>query len=233
MKITNINIQARNSDRVNVSIDGKYRFSLDIAQMVDLGVKQGQEIDEERLAELERESEFGKLYARTLEYCLMRPRSTREVRDYLYKKTLTKRYRTKSRKLSPKQQTAQGRTMSLPETKEVDGVSVTVTERVYDRLVQRGHIDDEQFARYWIENRNQRKGSSLRKLHSELMTKGVASQIIDDALAETERSDDDELAKIIARKRRSYADEQKLIAYLARQGFRYDDIVQALRSDDA
>lgn len=210
MKITNIGVQARNPDRVNISIDGKYRFSLDITQIGDLGIKNGQDVSEDQLTEYERESEFGKLYARTLEYCLMRPRSAREVRDYLYKKTLSKKYKTRK-----------------GDIKDREGVSQSVTERVFDRLVERSHIDDERFARYWIENRNQRKGSSLRKLRSELITKGVDGRIIDAALADSERNDGEEIAKIIAKKRTKYNDE-KLIAYLARQGFRYDDIRSAL-----
>jgi SOS response regulatory protein OraA/RecX len=44
------------------------------------------ELSEDQLKELISESEYGKLYTRTLEYSLMRPRSQRELRDYLYKK---------------------------------------------------------------------------------------------------------------------------------------------------
>ncbi len=215
MKITSISTQIRDPNRVNVSIDGKYRLSLDMAQVVELGVKQGQEIDDERLAELQRESEFGKLYARTLEYCLLRPRSQREVRDYLYRKTLAKKYRTKK-----------------GDIKQRDGVSSTVTQRVFERLQQKGHIDDEAFARYWVENRNQRKGSSLRKLRAELAQKGVAGEIVEQVLAISSRNDSDELAKMIAKKRTKYPDQQKLVAYLARQGFRYDDIIAALTASD-
>jgi len=215
MKITDISIQARNPNRVNVSIDGNYRFSLDIAQLVDAGLKKGQEIDEERLAELESESEFGKLYARTLEYCLMRPHSAREMRDYLYKKTRTTKY--KSRRSG--------------EILDREGVSPALTERVFDRLEQKGYIDDEKFARYWVENRNQVKGSSLRKLTNELRVKGISTNIIETIVAESDRSDGDELAKIIAKKRSKYSDDQKLMQYLARQGFSYDDIKSALSGD--
>ena len=216
MHISNISIQARNPNRVNVSIDGKYRFSLDIAQLVDAGLKKGQEIEEERLAELESESEFGKLYARTLEYCLMRPHSAREVRDYLYKKTRVTKY--KSRRNG--------------EILEREGASPALTERVFDRLEQKGYIDDEKFARYWLENRNQAKGSSLRKLTNELRVKGISTSIIEVIVAESDRSDDEELAKIIVKKRSKYPDDQKLMQYLARQGFSYDDIKLALAGDN-
>lgn len=90
MKITSISVQAKNPDRVNVSVDGRYRFSLDIFQVGDR-VKVGKEYGEDELAELETESLFGKLYGRTLEYCLLRPHSIREVRDYLWRKTRDRR----------------------------------------------------------------------------------------------------------------------------------------------
>lgn len=215
MKVTNLSAQIRNPDRINISIDGRYRFSLDVSQVMDFGVRVGRELTEEELSALEVESQFSKLYARTLEYSLMRPRSEREVRDYLYKKTLTTKYKSKK----------------TGEMKERAGYSVILTDRVLQRLVERAYVDDRQFARWWVENRNQRKGSSLRKLRIELQAKGVDRTIIDAVLDESDRSDDDEIMKIIAKKRNRYPDEQKLIAYLARQGFMYDDIKRALADD--
>lgn len=212
MKITSLTVQQRDPNRVNVSVDGKYRFSLDIFQVSDLGLKIGRECSERELQELEAESQFGKLYARTLEYCLMRPHSSREVKDYLYTKTRTKKYKSKR----------------TGELKERPGISIAVTERVYGRLVEKGYVDDEKFARWWIENRNLRKGTSRRKLRAELAAKGVDRQVIEKYLAESDRSDPDELRKIIEKKRSKYADEQKLIQYLARQGFGYDDIKLAI-----
>ena len=205
----------KNSDRVNVMVDGAYRFSLDVFQVADLGIRVGKEYTEQELVELEQESQFGKLYGRALEYSMMRPHSAREIRDYLWRKTRTTKYKSRS-----------------GDIKEREGVSQQVADRVYERLIEKGYIDDEKFARFWIENRNQRKGSSVRKLKSELQAKGVEHSIIDGALEVTIRNDEDELAKIIAKKRVRYPDEQKFMQYLARQGFRYDDIKAAL-SDEA
>lgn len=212
MKITGLSQQQRDPNRVNVLVDDKYRFSLDISQIGDLGIKVGNEYGEKDLAALETESQFGKLYAQALEYSLMRPHSGREMRDYLYRKTLNKRYKSKK----------------TGEIKERVGISKIITERVYDRLIEKGHIDDEKFARYWIDNRNLRKGASKRKLQAELQSKGVDRAIVEKYLDESERNDSDELRKIIVKKRGRYEDEQKLIAYLARQGFTYDDIKSAL-----
>src|SRR5258708_5647739 len=95
MKITAITSQQKDLNRINVMVDGKYRFSLDIFQLSDLGIKVGKEYSEAQLMELETESQFGKLYARTLEYCLIRPHSAREVKDYLYRKTRDTKVRSR------------------------------------------------------------------------------------------------------------------------------------------
>lgn len=211
VRITALKIQVRDKNRVNVFVDGKYKFSLDITQVADLGIRTGAEYSEEELAELENESQFGKLYTRSLEYAFTRPRSFREMRDYLYRKTRDTRTQTGQIK---------------------KGVSKELTERVFDRLVEKGYLDDEKFARFWVENRNLRKGSSLRKLQTELQAKGVERAIIDQILQSSERSDKDELQKIIAKKASRYDDVQKLTAYLVRQGFRYDDVKQALSESD-
>lgn len=215
MKITALTPQQRDNNRVNVFIDGKYRFSLDVLQLSDLGVKVGRDINEQQLAELEQESQFGKVYTRALEYALIRPRSQREMRDYLYRKTLSKKYKSKR----------------TGEIKDRLGVSKELTERVFERLQEKGYVDDQKFADFWVENRNQRKGSSLRKLAAELVAKGVDRTIIDQVLADTDRTDKSELQKIIVKKRSKYSDDQKFMAYLARQGFSYDDIKEALNQD--
>lgn len=215
MKITSITAQQKDPHRINVMVDGKYRFSLDISQVVSLGVKVGRDYSEDELAEIEHESQFGKLYARALEYCLMRPHSAREVRDYLWRKTRETKY--KSRRTG--------------EIKTRAGVAPELADRVYEKLVEKGYIDDEKFARYWIENRNLTKGASRRKLASELAAKGVERSLVERLLSESNRRDDTELQKVIAKKRPKYSDDQKLMQYLARQGFSYDDITRALRDD--
>lgn len=214
MKITAITAQQKSPNRVNVMVDGKFRFSLDIFQVADLGIRVGKDYTDGQLVELETESQFGKLYGRVLEYCLMRPHSSKEVRDYLYRKTRTTKVRNRR----------------TGELKERPGVSQTVADRVYERLVEKGYIDDEKFTRFWVMNRNITKGTSRRKLQAELASKGVDRSIVDTMLSESERTDVDELQKIVIKKRSRYPDDQKFMQYLARQGFSYDDIKQTLES---
>lgn len=214
MQITGITLQAKNPNRVNISVDKKYRFSLDLYQLAEIGLKKGQEIDEDQLAVFEQESEFGKLYARSLEYALMRPRSSKEMYDYLQRRSRATKYL--------------GRDGTV---RDREAVSTIILDRVYDRLKQKGYIDDYKFTRFWVENRHQNKGASRRKLENELRIKGVPSSVISEVLSETDRTDDTEIQKIIAKKRHKYTDNQKFMAYLARQGFSYDDIRTALDAE--
>lgn len=214
MKITDISLQARNPDRVNVSVDGKYRFSLDILQVTELGIKIGNEYTDDELLALEGESQFGKLYARALEYTLMRPHSAKEIRDYLWRKTRSTKVRIRDSN----------------EYRDKPGVSQAIADRVYERLVQRGYIDDEKFAKYWAENRQERKGISSRKLVAELRVKGVDQAIIQTALQNSPRDEKSEIIKVLEKKKTKYDDDQKLIGYLMRQGFSYDTIRDALSS---
>jgi regulatory protein len=207
MKITAITVQTRDKNRVNISVDGVYRFSLGIYQLVDLGVKVGREYDETELVTLEQESQFGKIYSRALEYCLMRPHSVHEVKDYL------------CRKIRP----------TLDRSgKQKPGIAPEFVLRVLDRVIEEQYVDDERFAHYWIENRSLVKGVSRRKLVAELHAKGVDDSIINKELSQTDRNDHEEIRKIIIKKRSRYPDDRKLTMYLVRLGFRYDDIKRAL-----
>ena len=181
--ITDIKQAVKNQNRVNIFVNGKYHFSLDIFQLTQLNVKIGSKFTKTEIENLEQQSEFGKLYALALSYCLMRPHSKKEISDYLWKKTLNRKL--KNRKTGE----------------------------------------------FWVENRNQRKGSSIKKLKSELFSKGVSLDIIEQVLSESNRNDEDEIQKIIAKKAKKYTDEQKLIAYLARQGFSFDEIKKALSKE--
>lgn len=196
MEITDLRQGVKNPNRVNVFVDGKFSFSLDIAQVVDLGVKVGLALSAEKLEELKRASEFGKLYQRALEWALVRPRSEKEVRDYLYKKVF-------ERKLDK-----------------------SYIDLIVARLKEKKYLDDTVFAKYYVENRFVKKGISRRRLSLELVKKGVAKEIIAEAL--DGRNDEEEILKMIAKKRARY-DDEKLINYLCRQGFSFELVRNLVR----
>lgn len=86
MRITKIQPAVKTAGRYNIFVDEKYSFSLDENQLLDLKLKTGFEISEDKLDELKGESEYGKAYARALELILSRPRSEKEMKDYAWRK---------------------------------------------------------------------------------------------------------------------------------------------------
>ena len=223
LKITELKSGVKNPERVNVYVNGKYALSLDVAQVVDYKVKVGRVLNEDELAELQRESEFGKLYQRTLEWVLMRPRSVRETRDYLFRKKIKK---SSSDTLAPTRRYGGRFANSLPVGREMSSEDFSdFFETIIERLISKGYLDDKKFAEFWVENRFLKKGVSQKRLKMELLKKGVAKEIIEEVLGG--RDDDAEIEKMIAKKRGKYTDE-KLIQYLCRQGFSYDLVKEKL-----
>lgn len=112
--------------------------------------------------------------------------------------------------------------------------SEELTVRVITDAQKRGYQNDEAFARWWVEQRRAGKQRSARFISQELGAKGVDREVIASVLAENETSDADALRVLIAKKRRSaryVADEQKLIEYLARQGYSFSLIKELLAEE--
>ena len=195
MKITKIAPAIKTMGRYNVFVDDKFTFSLDETQLVKIGLKKGDEISDEYLAELKTESNFGKNYIRAVDLISRRPRSEKEIRDYAFSKNWTKES----------------------------------TEKVIERLYERGFLNDEKFAASFVRSHTILNNYSMRRMELELRKKGVSKEICEKILSESDEFDENAvLIKLIAKKRKSYDDERKLIAYLARQGFSYDKIKVAL-----
>ena len=105
------------------------------------------------------------------------------------------------------------------------GIEEAVIETVVDRLMRAGLLDDQEFARYWVENLLRFKPRGVRALRHELRAKGVSDPVIADALANL---DEEAAARQVAEtgaRRLSHRDprdfRRRLVAYMARRGFSY------------
>lgn len=103
-------------------------------------------------------------------------------------------------------------------------------EKILNKLSVQGYINDEDFARRWVENRRLLKTTSKRKLFLELKQKRIADEIIQSVLNDDHTDEQEVLRQLVAKKRTQtrYQDKAKLMQYLARQGYNYDDIKQVL-----
>lgn len=108
-------------------------------------------------------------------------------------------------------------------------------DEALERLNQLGYLDDEAFARQWVDERGRQRGKRL--LQMELRRKGVADGIIEQVLAE-DSSDEVSQARDLVAKRLSRLSGQppavvrrRLTDYLARRGYSYEVISRALAGD--
>ena len=108
-------------------------------------------------------------------------------------------------------------------SKNVPGELATA---LLDRFEEVGLIDDEAFARAWIADRQRGKGLAPRALAQELRRKGVADDVVREALDEVEPEAEEAAARALVRKKlrtlRAVDDTtatRRLVGMLARKGY--------------
>lgn len=81
--ITDISAQVKRSGYYNIFINGKYELSLSELDLAFSEIKINQQIDEKKLKELKDTQSKSKSYNFAIRYLAIRPRSIKEVREYL------------------------------------------------------------------------------------------------------------------------------------------------------
>lgn len=203
-KVSSVEPQKKNPKRFNVFLDGKFAFGADEDLIVNYRLLPGKEILESDIEKLLFEAEVGKLMERMYGLFSVRMRSEREVRDYL-------------RALSFKRK-----------LKDQEELSDLVIELLIERLKQKTLINDEVFARNWVDARRRSKQKGPMALKLELTQKGISREIIDTIFSEDNDQSQLELAVQALEKRQrvlsKYHPEvvrQKALEFLLRRGFDY------------
>ncbi|WP_234434903.1 MULTISPECIES: recombination regulator RecX [Streptomyces] len=101
-----------------------------------------------------------------------------------------------------------------------------VADEVLTRLEEVGLIDDAAFAEAWVESRHAVRGLSRRALAQELRTKGVAADLVEQAVSQLDHDDEADAARaLVERKLRStrgldpQVRTRRLVGMLARRGY--------------
>jgi regulatory protein len=108
-------------------------------------------------------------------------------------------------------------------------------DKAIDQLRAQRYIDDEAFARYWVEQRAKFRPKGQRAIVSELMQKGVARETIDLVLGEAEPDAEAKRAREVIRRPMTrwlamteIERKRKIHQYLASRGFSYDVIEEVI-----
>ena len=196
-KITKIKPQKTRS-RVNIYLDGKFAFALPLEALAKRGLKVGQELTERQIENLIFKSEFQKLLGKALRFISLRPRSEKEIKDYLGKKL-------------PNQHAA-----------------ASLVGRILTQLKKLGLLDDSAFVAWWLEQRSIFLPRGKIALKMELRQKGINREIIDKALGQIDEIPLAQKATAKKMKTygklKPLEFRQKMGAFLSRRGFSWETI---------
>lgn len=188
--------QQKNKNRVNVYLDDKFGFGIDLDNFVLLHLKVEQELTEKEVEKIVRKAEFQKTLDKLLRFVTLRPRSEKEIKDYFKRKK----------------------------------VHESLHKELTNRLNRLELIDDEKFAKWWVDQRQSFKPKAVRVLRLELRQKGIDKEIIDKTLGET-KIDEEKIARELLEKKAykwkslsAREARQKTGQYLAGKGFGWDVI---------
>ncbi len=210
-KITSVEPQKKNPKRFNIFLDEEFAFGADEDLVVEWRLIPGKLLDTSDVEKLLFESEVGKLMERMYRLFNLRLRSEREVRNYL-------------KNLSYKRN-----------IKDQEQISEAAIELLINKLKQKQLLNDEQFAKAWVEARSKKKGP--RVLKQELFQKGIDREIIEEVMSNESLVDSgiQTAEKLLEKKLRVWKSlptiefKKKTYEFLMRRGFSYEvvkDIIE-------
>lgn len=143
---------------------------------------------------------FQRIYDKILKFATLRPRSEKEVNDWLKKHKVHK----------------------------------SLHKELFSRLKRLDLLDDEKFAKWWIEQRTAFRPRGKRALVAELRQKGIDRDLINEIIAGA-KIDEENMAKEILKKKayrwerlEGLEKRKKMSEFLARKGFSWAVIKGAI-----
>ena len=208
MKLT---AKAGKGEKIHLSLDGEYIATVNADYWFTCGIKSGSEVSPEQLEELLAESARRKMMNKALDLLSMRDYSRRELSD----KLVTKAWEKKEQK-----------DMDLGSLKQQ-------ASDICDRLEELGLLNEERFARSYVDELLRRKHLSKSGLKTALIQKGVQRDIIETVLEEVEVDPVEQVRELLATKfkTRDLSDEKqktRTVNALLRLGYRYNEINAAM-----
>ena len=198
-------------EKIHLSLDGEYIATVNADYWFTCGIKSGSEVTPEQLEELLTESARRKMMNKALDLLSLRDYSRRELSD----KLVTKAWEKKEQK-----------DMDLGSLKQQ-------ASDICDRLEELGLLNEERFARSYVDELIRRKHLSKSGLKTALIQKGVQRDIIETVLEEVDVDPVEQIRELLATKfkNRDLSDEKqktRTVNALLRLGYRYNEIHAAM-----
>lgn len=201
-KITKIEVQKKNKERVNLFLDEEYAFSLSMELIYKEGLKKNQEIDAKRLELLAEEESIIRCKNSAL-------------------KTIERSFKTEK---------------EIIEKLKEKGYGDNAINKSIEFLKEYNFIDDINYTKAYINDKLNSFGS--QKIKYALIQKGISKEIVEEALADSNKDNERKTAFNLAKKKLDiirkrendkYTISGKLYRYLISKGYGYDIVNEVVK----
>jgi len=209
-RITSVEPQKKRTNRFNIYLDGKFGFGIDAEMLLTNNIKIGQTLTQEKISSIISQEESAKLTDKVLNFLSYRPRSQREIIDYLTKKIKS------SQNISYK-----------------EAHDSQIIKNIINKLEKYKYIDDLEFAKWWVLSRTRSRPKGPLVIKRELIAKGIDDTIIESVLS-TYKNQTEIAKELIAKKIKNWQSlsyvqiKNKVYSYLANRGFEFDTIKEVI-----
>jgi regulatory protein len=169
-KITQVQFQPR-SHRSYLYVDGVFFASLNTEAVLKRNIKVSEPITETDLKNLLEESILIDLRQGSLSQIGLRPHSTKEITNYCQQRI--------NKLINKLNCSNQAKRINIT----TDNTSNLIKQTI-EYLVKNNYLNDEKFARWWVQSRISSKPKGKNALYAELQSKGIEKQIIDKILSD-------------------------------------------------
>lgn len=214
MIVTKIEYQKRDPNRVNVYVDGQFFCGISLDTLARENLYEGMDIDDELMERIFQTDLRSRFLVRATEYLSHSPKTEFQLLRYL------KNLRFKKKNIWFK-----------------EGINLDWDKFFNDilcKLKEYKYIDDENYARLFVQSRLRSKPRSKSVLIGELMSKGVSKEIAQSIVDEEVIDEIDLLKAAFEKKYRGKKidiKDQKMVTFLQRKGFSWDLIEQYSRDE--
>ena len=200
MTVTRIEAVSNSKNKFKVYVDEQFAFVLYKGELSRYHVKEGEELAEEIYTEIYEEVIVKRAKLRALHLLNTMGRTEVQLRQKLMQS-------------------------DYPEE---------VIQKAMEYVKSFGYVNDAEYARSFILNRKDKK--SRKELYMQLIQKGISTDVLDYVFEECydDNSSKEAIYSLLQKKRynpetASREETQKILAFLTRKGFSYEDIRQVLQ----
>ena len=206
---SNLKRSEKKGKRFNIYVDDKFAFALGEESLLKFKLAKGLTLNPQQVAQIQKTEQEIKLTGYAINFLSFRPRSEKEIKDYLIKKIATRE-----------------------KIKYNDAKESSLINSVISKLAKYGYVNDVEFANWFIASRNRTKQKAQRIVKIELKQKGIADNIIQDLMQPSENELQIAI-KVLEKKRKvlekllTVEAKRKAYYYLGSRGFEFDTIKEA------